>query len=234
MSKEKYAKMQKNQYDAEASTWSITNREPVVGSFDFHNNWKDYDDYLFKDVETTGKVALDFGCGPGRNIVKFSTRFERIDGVDISNINLDNAKIWCETNNVTFTPNLFMNNGLDLSCITTDNYYDVIFSTICMQHICVHETRFALIKDFYRLLKSGGSICIQMGYGKGHERSVDYYDNFYDAEYTNSGMDTRVDSPDQLKGDLEKIGFTNFQYDIRFRGPGDIHDNWIFFRATKI
>lgn len=28
--------------------------------------------------------VLDFGCGPGRNIVKYNKRFNRIDGVDIA------------------------------------------------------------------------------------------------------------------------------------------------------
>lgn len=233
MSKEKYAKMQKTQYDATAVSWSLTEKDHVVGGFDFHNNWKDYDDYLFKNIDTTGKIALDFGCGPGRNIVKFADRFQRIDGVDISQVNLDKAQIWIGANPIPFVPNLFMNNGMDLSCITTDNYYDVAFSTICFQHICVHETRFSILKEFYRVLKVGGSVCVQMGYGPKHPRSVDYFENFYDAVETNSGMDTRVESPDQLKEDLEKIGFTNFQYDIRPVGPGDHHDNWIFFRATK-
>jgi ubiquinone/menaquinone biosynthesis C-methylase UbiE len=233
MSKEKYAKMQKDQYEATAASWTVTDRDHVVGGFDFHNNWKDYDDFLFKGIDTIGKVALDFGCGPGRNIVKYAGWFSTIDGVDISNANLTNAAIWCKENKLSMTPNLFLNNGIDLSCITTDNHYDVVFSTIVLQHICVHETRFSFLKEFYRVLKPGGSICIQMGFGPKHPRSVDYYDNFYDAEQTNSGMDTRIESPDQLNGDLEKIGFTNFQYDIRPVGPGDHHNNWIFFRATK-
>lgn len=233
MSKEKYAQMQKIQYDATAISWTVTDRDHVVGSFDLHNNWSDYDIYLFKDVDTTGKIALDFGCGPGRNIVKFADKFQRIDGVDISQINLNNAQLWFKENNLLFAPNLFMNNGIDLSIITSDNYYDIVFSTICLQHICVHETRLSFFKEFYRVLKVGGSICIQLGYGPDHPRSIGYYENFYDAPGTNSMMDTRVENPDQLKNDLEKIGFTNFQYDIRPVGPGDIHNNWIFFRATK-
>ncbi len=234
MSKEKYAKMQKDQYEATAASWTVKDRDHVVGGFDFHNNWKDYDEFLFKDVDTKDKIALDFGCGPGRNMVKFANRFKSIDGVDISSKNLDNAVIWLKANNITTIPNLFLNNGVDLSCITTDNHYDVVFSTICMQHICVHETRFSMLKEFHRVLKSGGSVCIQMGFGPNHPRSVDYYANFYDAKQTNSGMDTRVENTEQLKSDLEKIGFTNFQYDIRPVGPGDVHTNWIFFRATKI
>lgn len=227
----KYTKMQQNQYDKEAATWTVQNRDPVVGSFDKHNNWADYDEFLFKNVDTNGKLALDFGCGPGRNIVKFATRFQRIDGVDISDINLANAVIWCETSNVV-APRLFKNNGVDLSDIESE-YYDVVFSTICMQHICVHDIRFNLLKEFHGVLKPGGSICIQMGFGPGHIRTVGYFENNYDAQQTNSGHDTRVNSPDELEKDLKTIGYRTFEYDIRPTGPGDIHGNWIYFRALK-
>jgi ubiquinone/menaquinone biosynthesis C-methylase UbiE len=224
--------MQKAQYDLEASKWSIDDRGWVVGSFDAHNNWNDYDTFLFKDKITKGKIALDFGCGPGRNIVKFANRFAQIDGVDISQTNLDNANIWCQANNITMVPTLFHNNGQDLSCITTDNYYDFVFSTITLQHICVYNIRFQLFTDFYRLLKSDGSICIQMGFGK-RIGSVDYYDNFYDANGTNGACDTRIENVNQIKNDLYKIGFVDFEFDIRPVGPGDAHESWIFFRCNK-
>lgn len=228
----KYSKMQQKQYDTEASVWSIENRDPVVGSFDQHNKWDDYDNYLFKSIQsTTDKVALDFGCGPGRNIVKFSERFKRIDGADISDINLKNAVQWCQYNNVK-VPLFYKNNGMDLQAIVSE-VYDVVFSTICLQHICVHDIRFNLMKEFYRILKPGGAICLQMGFGVGHPFTVGYFENHYEATATNSGCDTRVDSPDELKSDLEKIGFHSFEYDIRPVGPGDCHGNWIFFRAFK-
>lgn len=227
----KYSQMQQNQYDAEASIWTPENRDPVVGSFDAHNDWADYDVFLFKNIITTDKIALDFGCGPGRNIVKFANRFQRIDGADISDLNLRNASIWCKINN-TPVPNLFKNNGSDLGLVPSDTY-DIVFSTICLQHICVHDIRISLMKEFHRVLKPGGSLCLQMGFGNNHPKTVSYFDNNYDAEFTNSGCDTRIDSPDEPKSDLEKIGFHSFDYDIRPVGPGDHHSNWIFFRAIK-
>jgi ubiquinone/menaquinone biosynthesis C-methylase UbiE len=227
----KYTKMQQNQYDQEANNWTIDHRDPVVGAFDAHNTWDDYDNFLFKNVETTNKIALDFGCGPGRNIVKFTDKFQRIDGVDISETNLKNAAIWCKHNSIT-VPNLFKTNGVDLQNITS-NCYDIVLSTIVLQHICVHEIRFNFLKEFYRVLKPGGTICLQMGFGPDHPRSVDYFDNNYNALGTNSGCDTRVNDSSQIDLDLNQIGFNNFEYDIRPVGPGDIHSNWIFFRASK-
>ena len=89
-----YTKMQYNHYENEAKTWNINNLNPVVGSFNEHNNWNDYE-FLFNDIENLEeKYVLDFGCGPGRNLVKYNNKFKKIDGVDISQVNLDNAKIW--------------------------------------------------------------------------------------------------------------------------------------------
>lgn len=233
MSKDKYAQMQKDLYESEASKWSLDNRDPVVGSFNAHNEWEDYDVYLFKDLETTGKMALDFGCGPGRNIVKFANKFKQIDGVDISQTNLDKAKVWFEANHFTQQCNLFVNNGIDISCCQSE-YYDVVFSTIAMQHICVYDTRLSLLTDFYRVLKPGGALCIQMGFGYSpYKNTVHYTDNYYEAEGTNGFCDVSIDDPQQVKNDLDKIGFINFSYDIRPVGPGDGHANWIFFRANR-
>ena len=48
MNKNTYVSMQSNHYENAASSWDLNNRDPVVGSFDQHNNWSDYDEYLFK------------------------------------------------------------------------------------------------------------------------------------------------------------------------------------------
>jgi SAM-dependent methyltransferase len=226
----KYTLMQQQQYDSDAANWSIDNRDPVVGSFDAHNNHKDYD-LLFEGLETKDKLALDFGCGPGRNIVKFNGLFKQIDGVDISEKNLENANLWLKHNNIDTPCDLFKCNGVDLNIVYKT--YDVIFSTICMQHICVHEIRLNYFKEFYRLLNKDGIISIQMGYGNAHPRTVDYFANHYDALATNSGCDTRIERVEDLENDLVSIGFKNFSYQIRPVGPGDAHSNWIFFRAQK-
>ena len=228
----KYTSMQQNQYNHEASNWSIDSRDWVVGAFDHHNAWQDYNDFLFKNINTNDKIALDFGCGPGRCIVNFSNRFKRIDGVDIAAGNLENVIKWCEHNKVSFIPKTYKSNGVDLYNIP-DNFYDVVYSTICMQHICVHTIRINLMTEMFRVLKSSGSLCLQMGFGDAHPQSVDYYADHYDAGGTNGWSDVRITDVNQIKTDLEKIGFIDFDYDIRPVGPGDRHSNWIFFRATK-
>ena len=233
MQDNKYTTMQKTQYEDLASKWTLEDRDHVVGSFDKHNAWPDYDEFLFKDVEGDKSLMtlLDFGCGPGRNLVKYNSWFKQVDGVDISEQNIVNAKKWLEFNECKLG-NLYVNNGMDLSVIKNDSY-DIIMSTICFQHICVYDIRKNYLKEFYKVLKPGGKLTMQMGFGTNHPRTVDYYENFYDAEGTNSMCDTRVESHEQLKKDLTDIGFKNFKYYIRPVGPCDGHTNWIFFNAEK-
>ena len=127
-----------------------------------------------------------------------------------------------------------MCSGVDLNEIPSSTY-DVIMSTICFQHICVYDIRYNLLKEFYRILKPKGVITMKMGFGPETptKESVSYNSNYYDASGTNGQMDTRVESPDELKNDLEQVGFNNFKYYITETGPGDGHPNWIFFNAKK-
>jgi ubiquinone/menaquinone biosynthesis C-methylase UbiE len=230
----KYTAMQKRLYDHAAGCWNTSNLDPVVGTFNAHNNWNDYD-FLFNDIDNCeNKTVLDFGCGPGRNLVKFSNKFKQIDGVDLSQKNLDNVLLWIKHNNIDLGKHkVILCNGVDLNSIANEEY-DVVMSTICMQHICVYNIRFNYLKEFYRVLKSGGYITIQMGYGAPSPNSVDYYANNYDALGTNRDCDTNISDYTQVEKDLSEIGFKNFKYYIRPTGPGDNHPKWIFFNAQKL
>jgi len=229
-----YLKMQKAQYDRGASNWSLKKRDPVVGSYDLHNEWKDYDDFLFKDVDTKDKLALEYGAGPGRNIIKFADIFNRIDAVDISEVNREKAKI--NTDNAKISPyNYYTNDGATIPC--PGDVYDVVFSVICLQHICCHSIRFKIFEECYRVLKPGGHLCFQMGYGGKKPgpkvRWSKYHEDILDAAKTNGAYDVSVENENDLKDDLLKIGFDNFTFDIRPTGPGDNHKNWIFVRIQK-
>lgn len=225
--------MQNKYYDEYASQWSLSFRDPVVGSYDAHNNWPDYDTFLFKDFDTKGLVALEYGCGPGRNLVKFSNRFERIDGVDISDVNIEKAKINLEHNGIHGS-NLYVTSGDNLSMIE-DNTYDVVFAVICFQHICSHEIRFSILEDIHRVLKPGGKLCFQMGYGgKEGIPTAGYFDDVFDAASTNGHADASITNEADIQQDLtEKIGYINYKSDIRETGPGDNHRNWIWVQVEK-
>ena len=228
MDEQDYLQMQKNYYNWEASRWTLEYKDPVVGWYHQHEAFTDYDNYLFKDFETKGKIALEYGCGPGRNLIRFAKRFDRVDGVDISPVNLEKAKINMDDAKVQI-PNLYVNSGCDIP--VDDETYDVVFSVICLQHICVHETRYKIMQEIYRVLKPGGYFCAQMGFG-GREASVNYYDNNYGATGTNGWCDISIENEDFLKDDLSKIGFKNYKSD--FRDPcHDLHKQWIWFQIQK-
>jgi SAM-dependent methyltransferase len=225
-----YTQMQKRRYDADATRWSLAEKYWVIGGYETHNDWADYK-LLFKGIPNlSSKRVLDFGCGPGRNLVKYAGVFARIDGVDISELNLEKARILL-TDSLLDPSNftLYPCSGVDLANVPSASY-DIVMGTIALQHICVHEIRLNYLKEFLRVLVPGGTLTMQMGFGKS-TYGVDYYANNYAALTTNGGCDTRVDSPDQLKNDLESVGFTSFRYSIRPVGPGDSHPNWIFFQA---
>ena len=227
----KYTKMQLNQYNGLASAWSEENRDPVVGSFDAHNNWPDYE-ILFERIQNPiEKIAIDFACGPGRNVVRYKNKFQRLDGVDISPINIEKAKLYCFRNGI-INNNFYVNNGVDLQNIEA-NQYDVLMSTIALQHICVYDIRKNLFKEFHRVLKDGGVFTAQMGFGSPSPMTVGYYENYYDAEISNRGCDVCIETTEQLEKDLLEIGFKDFQCKVTAVGPGDVHPNWIFFSVIK-
>jgi SAM-dependent methyltransferase len=226
-----YLAMQKQYYDAYADQWRLDFRDPVVGSYDAHNAWPDYDTMLFKSFDTTDCVALDYGTGPGRNIIKFHNRFKRIDGVDISQINLDKAVVNLHANGIEI-PNLYHTTGDNLNMIE-DDVYDVVFSVICLQHICSWSIRDSIFREVYRVLKPGGKFCFQMGHGGKDYPTANWRDDQFDAASTNGHSDVSIMDFLEVEADLYNIGFKLYQHDLRPTGPGDNHRNWIWIQVEK-
>ena len=54
MDKQDYLNMQINSYNEEAGRWSLNSRDPVVGSYDSHNSFTDYENFLFKELRNRG------------------------------------------------------------------------------------------------------------------------------------------------------------------------------------
>jgi ubiquinone/menaquinone biosynthesis C-methylase UbiE len=230
ISSNKYTIMQKAYYDNEGVTGNM-NRENHCG----HNANPDYWEILVKDSEDPeflSKVGLDFACGCGRNVINLINRFKRMDGVDISpeliketdknlkQLNFDDTKY-----------KLYTCNGVSLDTIES-NTYDFVMTTIALQHICVYDIRLSYFKEFFRVMRSGGILSFQMGFGNKKPGTVKYYENYYDATSTNSGCDVRVEDPNDIINDLKNIGFKNITYQIR-NSWDDGHHEWIYLRAIK-
>jgi SAM-dependent methyltransferase len=221
----KYSIMQRLFYDG-----GTTNHEN-------HNLNTDYWDILLGDLKDKekwkDKIALDFACGKGRNVTNMFGLCEwaRVDGVDISASNIQYNRTNYENQNSKW----YLNNGVDVSDLKT-NEYDFIMSTIALQHICVYDIRKSLIIDLLRTLKPGSLFSFQMGYGKEiyeYENRIPYFDNFYDANGTNSLCDVRVQSEQDVINDLTEIGFVNITTEIRNKFDDDGHPQWIYVKAYK-
>ena len=230
--------MQKRAYEHLSSTGNVSpgriEGDEVVGSLTAHDVWPDYETYLMRYVPRDASwVALEYGCGPGRNIRRWTDWFKRVDGVDIAQGNLDNARVYISDKvSELKQPNLFLTTGMDCGQ-APKSAYDFAFSTICMQHICVHSIRYAILRSLFDCLKPGGRLSVQMGFGTPSPNTVPYHADHVQAAGTNRACDVAISSPDEMRLDLTAIGFEKFEYWIRPVGPGDLHPQWIFFTATK-
>lgn len=225
-----YTKMQKQFYEQAAAKMAIGNHLE-------HNRNKDYWDILLGDIKDLekweNKKALDFGCGSGRNIKNLLelAQWKRVDGCDISEGNVINSRKYLLDQGFDSDKfDVVVTDGVSLSPLKEK--YDFIMSTIVLQHICVYEIRFCILEDMYKVLNDKGLLSIQMGFGTEKENTIGYYENFYDAQSTNSKCDTRVEDPNELTKDLAQIGFKNIKYEIR-ESFSDSHGQWIYVKASK-
>jgi ubiquinone/menaquinone biosynthesis C-methylase UbiE len=230
----KYTLMQKKFYTAETPNMSKINHR-------HHDSNPDYWDILLKEPKHNpekykNKVALDFACGCGRNVdnmLKLAD-WKRVDGIDISPNNVqycDNylKSLGYEKDKFAF----YTNNGIDVQPLI-DNEYDFIMSTIALQHIPVHEIRYSLLKDLYRILKPGGTFSLQVGFDKKGPTVKGYYENFYNATSTNSGCDFAVEKVEYMIKDLEEIGYEVVNYMITNSFSDETnHAQWIYWELSK-
>ena len=218
-----------NFWASEASKWSLQNKNPLVGWYTEHNEDPREEELLFRGVPVkVNSLALEYGCGPGRNIIKFKDWFQQIDGADISKDILEKVHINLAEANVPL-PNLFHIDGHSIPFIL-DCSYNVIFSIICMQHIASRSWRLELYREFYRLLVPGGFFCFQMGFGPGHGLSVDYFHEYDETDTCH--RDVRVEDAAVLQKDLEDQGFVGFDH-VLTDPCHDCHPQWIWVRVQR-
>ena len=163
-------------------------------------------------------------------LLRLAPRFRRIDGVDLSPEIVAVAER--RVSSLPSAPKLFVTDGQDLPS-ELDGSYDVAYSVICLQHVCVHSVRRRILAALFRALKPGGLLTFQMGYGPGHPAAVGYSEDYLDAPGTNGMADVAVVHPGEIGRDLAELGFEHAMYGLTPTGPGDRHGAWIFVRAVK-
>jgi SAM-dependent methyltransferase len=100
---------------------------------------------------------LDVGCGVGRSMQPLVDAGFRVDGADISARMLDFAR----RNPRLEQSQFFLSRGNDCGG-APDAAYDLIYSQLCLQHICSRTVRTELLEAMARALRPGGVVLIQM------------------------------------------------------------------------
>lgn len=160
---QRYASMQR----AVSDTVGQENPEEIVGWYNYHENVPYETNLLFKYADVRRPIfadfsvrrAFDIGCGEGRMIRRMQRFFGQVDGADISESMVAHAR------QRTPGSEIFVSSGLDAGA-AADNTYDFAYCTISLQHVCVHDTRDAIIGDIVRILKPDGKMTLQLLFSK--------------------------------------------------------------------
>ncbi|AXV36709.1 MAG: hypothetical protein CIT01_00115 [Methanobacterium sp. BRmetb2] len=104
------------------------------------------------------KNVLDFGCGIGRLTRPLSNYFQKCYGLDISENMIKLAK----KHNKHCNKCEFILNNEDNLQLFPDDYFDMIYSDIVLQHIDDKKLIKAYISEFIRILKYRGLLVFQL------------------------------------------------------------------------
>jgi SAM-dependent methyltransferase len=223
-SMEKYASMMKAHFDSE---WQMMKAD---GNHFRHNSNPDYFRLLIDPAKTCSGKALDFACGQGRNVSNLINLgvFDRVDGVDISgnNVRVAAENLLSEGR----TLNQFSFHEIDGYTLKElkDDEYSYVMTTIALQHICHHATKFNIFKEIYRIMADGGTFVFQMGQGPVEAPLGDYLDNVDERVITVCRV---LDIEEPLK-DLREIGFTDLS--VTYSTPFECgHSQWAYIKGKK-
>jgi SAM-dependent methyltransferase len=110
------------------------------------------------------KRALDFGCGAGRLTVALADQVESVVGVDISPSMLVKARELDSTGRCEF-----IENDRDDLSVFENNSFDIVFSSLVLQHLPASLAR-AYLAEMVRVLRPEGVLIVQLATGP--DRSV--------------------------------------------------------------
>jgi SAM-dependent methyltransferase len=158
---------------------------------------------------------LDFGCGVGRSMQPLAEAGFRVDGADISERMIDFAR----GNPRLAQSEFFLSRGSDCGG-APEASYDLIYSQLCLQHICSRTIRNELLRAFAKALRPGGVLLVQMHFYP--DRAADtvpaphapWSADAYDATGTNGEADVWA-TPDEMH--LVYADFARHFQDLRLQ-----------------
>jgi SAM-dependent methyltransferase len=115
-------------------------------------------DVLTTAFQTPQQIrVLDFGCGVGRSMEVLADAGIRVDGMDISERMIAVAR----QNPKLAASKFFVTRGNDCGD-APESAYDLVYSQLCLQHICSRTIRNQILHALSRALRPGGVIVAQM------------------------------------------------------------------------
>jgi SAM-dependent methyltransferase len=109
------------------------------------------------NISTHQRIALEIGCGAGRESWALAKRFRRVIGLDVSSAMIDLARQNTEATNVDFR----VGNGVNLDVVETDSV-SFVYSAIVFQHIPDVTVQYDYLREVGRVLKPGGWFFIHL------------------------------------------------------------------------
>lgn len=162
---------------------SMGRRNPFTVILTARMRWDAYDFFrtgeaeiegLIEDVKSLnhgfgGERALDFGCGVGRLTQPLADYYDEAYGVDIAPSMIEAAN----TLNRRGEGCRYILNERDDLRIFMDDYFDLIYSNITLQHMKpLYSLRY--IEELLRVLKSGGLLVFHLPSEKARKDLKDY------------------------------------------------------------
>lgn len=225
----------------------------IVGNYEWHQEFP-YEQYLFYNqnnaplVDFANARVLDFGGGPGRMVERARKLFKQVDSVDISEYATAYAR-------ATFPgSNFYVSSGIDVGDVP-ENTYDIVFSTIAIQHIPCKAVRLNIFRGIYNSLKVGGYMSIQVAYNPTHVAGVwspdtehaSYDSDFFNAKATNGHADMVINANDLATVEVDMTDIFDNKPTLRLVNVNTKYSNlngkyhapywasdWLFIQVQKI
>ena len=151
-----------------------------------------------------GKKILDAGCGIGGMVVYFAQKFPDIKftGINIVSDHIEMAKNLAKEKNVFSNTDFFVKDFVDADL--SSNHFDAIY---LMESSCYALQKQMLIREMYRVLKSGGVLVITDVFRTPVQLNP-FLTNIYDSFCKGWGISDLIDIEKFILY-LEKEGFHN-------------------------